>query len=196
MITRARQGLVAGALALLAGWIALRLRTTDGPSLIWTAAHLVLLTGYIVLLLAGFGAFRWLQAKKEPSWLPKAGIILMALGTLAFVGQMTVDLLAGMLSADQAGMDKFFDLVQGPLAAKLALYAVGPALFYTGLLVLVGLLVRAQVFARTGAVLAVTGIALIAFVFTVLTSGTSSLLYPLGLTCLSIGFALPRVSSR
>lgn len=183
-----------GSFLLLGGWALLNVLHREGPGLVWTSAHVLLLVGYVLLLLGALGMYGQTGKGTGPisAILRSSGVGMVVVGTMAFFGQLAIDLVVGFLAHDQAGMDRLFDSVQSHLAVQLFCYSVGPALFYVGLLLLVALYTRARLVARWAGVLVMAGIGLIGISF-MLGEGTGSPLYPLGLLCMVAGF-LPMLS--
>ena len=119
--------LVVGPGLLLAGEVLLALPDA------WTAGHAVFLAGALAMLPAAAALHR-LLAGTRPRWLRGAGLALSALGALALAGQFLIDFLVARLAADQdAVRSALFDQLEGAPLIFLTLYAVGPALLFTGL---------------------------------------------------------------
>ncbi len=180
-----------GSALLLAGWAVLHLSSLTGPGQAWTIGHMLLLAGYAALLIGGLATSSVVAHKKPkgPTAIARrCGVGLLVLGAGAFAGQLLVDLVVGFTAANQADMDRLFDGVQSHLVLQLSLYSVGPALFYTGLLVLVALLVAVRGATVGRGICVIVGIVLIGIAFSLGSGGVDSPLYVLGLACLTLGF--------
>ncbi|CAM5533318.1 hypothetical protein [Streptomyces abikoensis] len=70
-----------------------------------------------------------------------AGTVIALAGLAASLAQAAIDLVVGFRAADGAEMSELFGRVQSHAAVQLAVYDVGPLLFYVGLLALIGSLV-------------------------------------------------------
>ncbi|GAA0940097.1 hypothetical protein [Actinocorallia libanotica] len=102
-----------------------------GPGLAWTVGHL-----------AFFGAlFLFVPVLWEMRRLAGRGVFATATAVCATVGvvcavvQIGIDLVVGALAADHDDMSRMFGEVQDVPGVELAVYAVGPVLFFFGLLV-------------------------------------------------------------
>ncbi|MEV4440242.1 hypothetical protein AB0K09_14675 [Streptomyces sp. NPDC049577] len=121
----------AAAPAFLAGYGALRLLGHgDGPGVVWTVGHVLLLSGLALFVPVvrelHRGAGRVAGVAAAVAW---AGLV-------AGIGQAAVDLVVGLRSADRTAMDALFGAVKSYPGVTPALYTVGPLLFYAGLLAL------------------------------------------------------------
>lgn len=104
-----------------------------GPGLAWTAGHLVFIAAMVMFLLV-FTHLRRL-AGRDP--LSTVTVVVASVGALALVAQFGVDIAAGLLADDHAGMAEITRNVRHSPAVSLAVYDVGPYLFYAGQFVLV-----------------------------------------------------------
>jgi hypothetical protein len=114
---------------LLGGYGVVRLLTDHGPGVGWTAGHLLFLAGLVlfvpVLLTLG----------DRPGAAPIVAAIGL-LGVAASVAQVVIDVVAGLVSHDRAGMNALYHQVQSVPGVQPSVYVVGPALFYVCLIVL------------------------------------------------------------
>ena len=114
---------------LLGGYGVVRLLTDHGPGVGWTAGHLLFLAGLVlfvpVLLTLGDR--------------PGAGPVIAAIGLLgvaASMAQVVIDIIAGLVASDRAGMNAIYHQVQSVPGLLPGIYTVGPALFYVCLIAL------------------------------------------------------------
>jgi hypothetical protein len=105
-----------------------------GPGLAWTAGHLAFL-GAMVLFVSVFWQLRGLAGRNVLSTVIAA---VATAGAVALFGQFAIDLVAGFLTTDNLAMSlRIFDIRTTTPGVSLALYDVGPYLFYAGQLALV-----------------------------------------------------------
>jgi hypothetical protein len=104
-----------------------------GPGLAWTTGHLAFL-GAMALFVSIF----WqLRARAGRNVLSTVIATVATAGAVALFGQFTIDLVAGFIATDNLQMSlRIFDIRSTP-GVSLALYDVGPYLFYVGQLALV-----------------------------------------------------------
>jgi hypothetical protein len=114
---------------LLGGYGVVRLLTDHGPGVGWTAGHLLFLAGLVlfvpVLLTLG----------DRPGAAPIVAAVGL-LGVAASVAQVMIDIVAGLVASNRAGMDALYHQVQFVPGLLPAVYVVGPALFYLCLITL------------------------------------------------------------
>lgn len=110
-----------------------------GPGLDWQAGHLVNLVGLLLFVPALLGLRRALPRTRGRD----AAIVVTLVGVATSVVQFAVDVVAGLIAADRAGMNEVTSRFTGIPGVRPVFYAVGPPLLYVGLLVLLVLLVRA-----------------------------------------------------
>lgn len=172
---------------ILGGWILMRVSGHNGPGGGWTLAHLVWLASYalcVPLIVAlGRPLSRW----------PTSVIATVTLtGNVAVLGQMVIDLVVGLRSADRAELTMRFEEAYRVPGVQLVCYQVGPVLFLVGMLaLLVYPAVRRKVRASTSVVGAI-GLTLMA---AEQSAGAWRLLVmPLGLC--AFWFALTRTARR
>ncbi|GGX69128.1 hypothetical protein [Streptomyces hiroshimensis] len=132
-----------GAPALIVVYGTIRLlspRGVPGPG--WTAGHLALLFGLALFgpVLVGLRrlAPEGAVARRRTAG---AGTALALAGLAASLAQAAIDLVVGFRAEDGAEMAELFGRVQSHAAVKLAVYSLGPLLFYVGLLALVSSLI-------------------------------------------------------
>ena len=188
-----------GSALLLGGWIVLQIPSTTGPRYTWTIGHILLLAGYVALFTGGMAASTVVSNKRvnKPAIIAHwSGVGLLALGACAFAGQLIIDLVVGFTATNQADMSRLFDNIQSHLLLQLSLYSVGPALFYTGLFVLIALIVAFRGVTVLRGCIAMLGIVLIGIAFS--SFGFNSPLYALGLVLLggAMAFAEPVASQK
>jgi hypothetical protein len=104
-----------------------------GPGLAWTTGHLAFIAAMVMFLLV-FGHLRRLAGRDV---LSTVTAVVAALGALALITQFGVDIVAGLLADDRAGMIEIFRSVRSYPLVSLIAYDLGPYLFYVGQLVLV-----------------------------------------------------------
>ncbi|RJL22106.1 hypothetical protein [Bailinhaonella thermotolerans] len=105
-----------------------------GPGPAWTLGHLSFLAAlalFIPILLR-------MRRTAGAGGLTTAATVVSLVGVAALVAQFTVDIVGGFLSADHAELSRFFAEVKGLPVVPLAIYDVGPYLFYLGQIVLIG----------------------------------------------------------
>lgn len=102
-----------------------------GPGPAWTIGHLAFLAA-LALFVGIFGQLRDMIG-------PRARItaVVATLGALALFGQFSVDVVAGFLADDHAGMAAITREVRTTPGVSALIYDLGPYLFYVGQLVLV-----------------------------------------------------------
>ncbi|MFL6120379.1 hypothetical protein [Actinophytocola sp.] len=104
-----------------------------GPGLAWTGGHLVFIAAMVMFLLV-FGHLRRLAGQDV---LSTVTVVVASVGALALIAQFGVDIAVGSLADDHAGMAELSRSIHGNTAVSLAVYDVGPYLFYAGQFVLV-----------------------------------------------------------
>jgi hypothetical protein len=104
-----------------------------GPGIAWTGGHLVFIVAMVMFLLV----FRYLRRLAGADLLSTVSVVVASVGALTLVGQFGVDIAAGLLARDHAGMAGISRSIGRNPAVALAIYDVGPYLFYAGQLVLV-----------------------------------------------------------
>ncbi|MEU6262251.1 hypothetical protein [Saccharopolyspora shandongensis] len=110
-----------------------------GPGLDWQIAHLVNLVGLALFVPAVLGLRRQLPGRGRTFW---TVVTFVGVGT-SFV-QFVIDVVAGLLASDKAGMSAISAQVSAIPGARIVFYVVGPPLLYVGLLALTILLARAN----------------------------------------------------
>ena len=163
---------IAGPLSLVIGYAILMARSGRGPDLGWFLSHVFLLIG-VALMIPTIIGIR-IHLIKNTGAAADIGMVLAFVGGLTLIGQFAMDLVVGVLAADQSQMiDLFKRLSSAPIIA-LPFQSVGPILFYSGLLFLTSLLWKNSVISWWAGLIAclgmvsvgagaITGIALITF---------------------------------
>jgi hypothetical protein len=104
-----------------------------GPGPAWTIGHLVFVVAMVMFLLV-FGHLHRLAGRDA---LSTVTLVVAAAGAVALIGQFGVDITAGFLADDHARMAEISRGVKANTMVSLAIYDVGPYLFYAGQFVLV-----------------------------------------------------------
>ena len=163
---------IAGPLSLVIGYAILMARSGRGPDFGWFLSHVFLLIG-VALMIPTIIGIR-IHLIKNTGAAADIGMVLAFVGGLTLIGQFAMDLVVGVLAADQSQMiDLFKRLSSAPIIA-LPFQSVGPILFYSGLLFLTSLLWKNSVISWWAGLIAclgmvsvgagaITGIALITF---------------------------------
>ncbi|WP_188194257.1 hypothetical protein [Nonomuraea sp. SYSU D8015] len=113
-----------------------------GPGLAWTAGHLAFMGGLVFFVVI----FRDLYRRLGRAWPATISVILGLAGIACLFAQFGIDIVIGFMAADRDAMGTMFDQVQALPAVRLAVYDVGPFLFYVAQFALVvHLAVRGQV---------------------------------------------------
>lgn len=121
----------------LVGWVAMRLRTTDGPGALWTTAHSVWIVTFALFGVVVVGISRLARSAGSRNG-PLVAVTVVALaGTVATAAQMVLDLVSGLGVADEAAMDARSDAMLSVPGLRLVCYALGPYVLYAGLVLLV-----------------------------------------------------------
>lgn len=134
-----RTALIAAPLLVLAYGV---LRIVDGldgvrgPGLAWTAGHLAFL-GALALFIPIFLEMRRMLGR---SALATAALITGVVGIGCAAAQFTIDIVVGFLAADHDAMSPMFTQVQAVPGVSVAVYSVGPILFYVAQLAFAALL--------------------------------------------------------
>lgn len=102
-----------------------------GPGPAWTIGHLAFLAALALFI----GIFRQLRDMIGPR--ARITAVVATLGALALFGQFSVDVVAGFLADDHAGMAAITREVRTTPGVSALIYDLGPYLFYVGQLVLV-----------------------------------------------------------
>ncbi|MEU5845888.1 hypothetical protein [Saccharopolyspora shandongensis] len=110
-----------------------------GPGLDWQIAHLVNLVGLALLVPAVLGLRRQLPGRGRTFW-----TVVTFVGVGTSVVQFVIDVVAGLLASDKAGMSAISAQVSTIPGARIVFYVVGPPLLYVGLLALTIMLARAK----------------------------------------------------
>jgi hypothetical protein len=127
-----------------------------GPGLDWQAGHVVALVGLLLFVPGVLGLRRALPRLPGRD----AAIVVALVGAATTVVQFAVDVVAGLLAADKAGMNEITRRFTGVPGVRAVFYVVGPPLLYVGLLALTVVLVRAGLLAWWSPALVLVGSAL------------------------------------
>ena len=133
-----------------------RLDGRYGPGPDWQAGHLVNLVG-LLLVVPGLLALR---RAMPPTAVREVAVVATLLGVVTAVVQFVVDVLAGLVASDRAGMNEFTGRFTDLPGVRPVFYVVGPPLLYVGLLALTVVLVRAGTLAWWSPALVLVGSAL------------------------------------
>ncbi|ROO88211.1 hypothetical protein EDD29_5873 [Actinocorallia herbida] len=102
-----------------------------GPGLAWTSGHLAFLVGVGL-----FAVALWEMRRRAGSGtLATATAVVALVGAGCLVAQFGIDIVVGALAEDHAAMGSMSETVSGVPGVELAVYALGPILFYVGLMV-------------------------------------------------------------
>lgn len=100
-----------------------------GPGLAWTAGHVAFLAALVL-----FVPILWdLRRRAGAGPLATANAVMGVAGAGFAMTQIGIDIVIGMLATDHADMQRMFHDVQRISGFALAVYDVGPPLFYLGL---------------------------------------------------------------
>ncbi|MEJ3744436.1 hypothetical protein WEI85_14210 [Actinomycetes bacterium KLBMP 9797] len=127
-----------------------------GPGLDWQAAHLAGLAGMVLFVPVTLLLGRLLP--RTPWRAVAVGLTLV--GLVCTMVQFGADIVEGLMAADRAEMSDLSQQFRDVPGVDLAFYAVGPQLFFVGLLVLAVLLAVARRLPWWSPVLMLVGIAL------------------------------------
>lgn len=104
-----------------------------GPGVAWTTGHLAFMAAMVMFLFV-FGHLRRLAGR---DLLSTVTVVVGAVGALALLTQFGIDVMAGLMADDHAAMSEITRGIRGNSFVSLAVYDVGPYLFYIGQLALV-----------------------------------------------------------
>ncbi|HEY3503195.1 MAG TPA: hypothetical protein VGN37_10495 [Actinocatenispora sp.] len=139
----------------LAGWTAMRLRTTDGPGALWTTAHSLWIVAFALFAAGCVGLGRLAGGRRASA--VTATVVAVASAVATGV-QMVIDLVVG-LAPDEAAMDARYDSVFAVPGLRVVFYDLAPGVFYAGLLALLILAAVRRAAPAPFVVLAAVGIA-------------------------------------
>ncbi|MEU7860245.1 hypothetical protein [Nonomuraea sp. NPDC049141] len=134
-----RTALIAAPLLVLAYGV---LRIVDGldgvrgPGVAWTVGHLAFL-GALTLFVPIFWEMRSMLGR---SAVATTTLVAGVVGIGCAAAQFTIDIIVGFLAADHDAMSSMFEQVQAVPGVSLAVYSVGPILFYVAQLAFAALL--------------------------------------------------------
>lgn len=104
-----------------------------GPGLAWTVGHVAFLAALVL-----FVPVLWkMRQRAGGGRLATVSAVIGLAGAGFAVAQIGIDIVVGVLAADDADMQRMFHDVKGVPGVGPAVYDVGPALFYLGLVVAV-----------------------------------------------------------
>jgi hypothetical protein len=103
-----------------------------GPGLAWTTGHLVFLGAIVAFLFV----FKYLRDLAGRSPLSTVTVVVAATGAIALFVQFVIDIVVGALAVDHEAMRMMSRDVHDNTLVALAVYDVGPYLFYLGQFVL------------------------------------------------------------
>lgn len=113
-----------------------------GPGIAWTTGHLAFMAALVLFAVI----FRDMWRRLGRTWPATTGMAVGFAGLACLFAQFAIDVVVGFMAADRAAMGPLFDQVQAVPGVQLAVYDVGPFLFYVAQLALVvHLAVRRQV---------------------------------------------------
>ncbi|MFJ2746050.1 hypothetical protein ACIO3O_41045 [Streptomyces sp. NPDC087440] len=132
-----RAALVAGPVALGAYGVIRLLSERGTPSAGWTAGHLAMLVGVLLFV----PVMVWLRGlAPEGRRLPAAIALGVGLvGAFVTAVQAVIDLVAGLVADDRAGMVEIFQQVKAVPGVEPVVYGVVPPLFFVGVIALAAL---------------------------------------------------------
>ncbi|MBT2458013.1 hypothetical protein [Streptomyces sp. ISL-86] len=176
-----RFSFVAAPVLLIAyGSVRLLVEGSKEPGAAWTTGHLAFLLGVLFFGVACEGLRRMAAASGGPvrRRVARAGMVAGLVGAAAAATQAVIDLYAGLQAADKPEMREIFAQVQDAPGVMPAVYTVGPAFLYLGMITLLAALKGRD---------AVRSLAL--FVLGTATIVTNLDLMPLGGLCYLLAFA-------
>ncbi|WP_208616298.1 hypothetical protein [Amycolatopsis regifaucium] len=147
-----------------------------GPGPAWTIGHLAFL-GAMAFFVAVFVQLRRMAGRNA---LATVTTVVAIAGAVALSGQFAVDVVAGFMADDHLGMSQIIAEIRKTPGLSLAVYDVGPYLFYLGQLGLVVQLAATRVISVWTPLLVL---------FDLITPFIDKDLIPLGALVLMISFA-------
>jgi len=127
-----------------------------GPGLDWTSGHVVNLVGLLLFV----PALVALRRALPPGRGRDAAIAVTFVGVVTSAVQFAVDVVAGLVAVDKAGMNEVTGRFMDVPGVRPVFYVVGPPLLHVGLLALTVMFVRAGVLAWWSPALVLVGSAL------------------------------------
>ncbi|MGW2161210.1 hypothetical protein [Nonomuraea sp. NPDC001699] len=106
---------------------------TRGPGLAWTTGHLAFLAALVLFIMI----FREMWRMLDRNRIATTSLVVGLVGIACASAQFVIDIAVGFMSADHDAMSPLFDQVQAIPGVSLAVYQVGPMLFYIAQLALV-----------------------------------------------------------
>ncbi|MFI6500251.1 hypothetical protein [Nonomuraea typhae] len=104
-----------------------------GPGVAWTTGHLAFLAALALFV----PIFADMRRRLGGGALATASAVVGFAGLACLGAQFVIDIAAGFMAADKAGMSQVFDAVQAVPGVELLVYQAGPALFYLAQVALV-----------------------------------------------------------
>ncbi|WP_274918685.1 hypothetical protein [Streptomyces sp. WZ-12] len=125
---------IAGPLC-MAAYGAIRLSDpTHGPNLAWISGHIAMVAGVLLFGAVFLGLTRLSEpATRAPRLSARVAAFLGLAGMVSVAAQGVIDIVVGLRADDRAGMERLFEGIQSHPGVMPAVYTVGPALFYVGL---------------------------------------------------------------
>jgi hypothetical protein len=123
----------------------------------WTVAHVLFLTGTVLMIPAALVMSRLARGHAAP-WLRDLGAAVVFVGAIALAAQFVVDLAVAVLAegSQQTG-GALFDRLQASTAVNVLLYLVGPSIMFVGLIVQAVALLRVPAQRHWAAVVLIVG---------------------------------------
>jgi hypothetical protein len=143
----------------LLGWAVMRLGGRHGPGAGWTVAHSIWIVAVVLIGAACVGLFRRAPSVGGGRQVARVALGAALLGTALFLGQLGCDLVLGLTSDDHAAMSAAYDRVFAVPGVELALFQLGPAVLFAGLLALAVLAWRNHRLTGAATLLVLVGIA-------------------------------------
>ncbi|RSM56694.1 hypothetical protein DMB66_33120 [Actinoplanes sp. ATCC 53533] len=125
-----------------------------GPGLLWTVGHLAFFAALILFVRVLLTARRMAGGGAVATAAAVAGVAGVCCGLV----QIGIDIVVGVVAADRAAMGRMFSDVQEVPGVAFVVYGPGPALFYLGLIALVGHLAAVRTVPVWAPVLLVLGV--------------------------------------
>ncbi|MFI9596968.1 hypothetical protein [Nonomuraea sp. NPDC052265] len=104
-----------------------------GPGLAWTTGHLAFLAALALFIVI----FREMWQMLGRNRIATTSLVVGLVGIVCASAQFVIDIVVGFMAADHDAMSPLFDQVQAIPGVSLAVYQVGPMLFYIAQLALV-----------------------------------------------------------
>ena len=116
-----------------------------GPGVGWTIGHLAFLISLVLFGVVLLGLRRLAASPRRPLRVAAdVSVMVGMLGLAASIVQVSVDIVAGMVATDHAGMTAIFEAFQATPGVVPAVYAIGPQLLFVALIILSALATAAH----------------------------------------------------